>query len=102
MNHGSTLKRVRNQVTKNQIIQKLYTYGDAIVEFKDRNMEAIAVTIVMNEKYITKKLKKLPYRRNKKGVTVWSWTEDTVTTLFPNTIYRITPMSKILNNEESL
>ena len=87
-------------MTKNQMIQKLYTFGDAIVDFKDRSKEAIAVTIELKEKYIKHKLRRTYVKRDKQKVTVWSWTDDQIVNLDPESVYKLTPMSKLLNNED--
>lgn len=89
-------------MTKNQIIQKLHTFGDAIVEFRDKSKEPIAVTINLKEKYIKSKLKRNFVKRDKNMVTVWSWSDDQVVNILPNSVYKLTPLSKILNNEDSM
>jgi hypothetical protein len=89
-------------MTKNQIIQKLHTFGDAIVDFKDKSKEPIAVTINLKEKYIKSKLRKNFVKRDKNMVTVWSWSDDQVVNIQPNSVYKLTPLSKILNNEDAM
>jgi len=86
-------------MTKSQLIQKLYTFGDAVIDFRDRNKEPILVTIILKERYIKNKLRRTYVKRHKQAVIVWSWTDDEIINIDPNTVQRLTPLSKILNNE---
>lgn len=83
-------------INKRNAIFMLKTFGDAIIDFKDRR-DPILCTIDFSNKYIRKE--KRDVKQNLKGgILIFDWTNYKYDIIRVNEIYSITALSDILKN----
>ena len=88
-------------MNKNQVLKKINSFGDAILDFNNWGKESIVCTIDLSTKYIKQKMRKgKRIKRNRNSVYAWSWTDDELIEIDPTRVIRITPLAKILDNKE--
>ena len=81
-------------MTKYKMLGLVRSFGDALALVNGK--EWICVTTDFKNKYIKSKSKR-KYNTNG-GVLVFSWTNNKFLVIDPNTVSKIEPLSKLLNN----